>query len=163
MKEFFRAWNESKTHPLQPVTLLCSLVDTAYSAELLARDLKLSNAERNLGKFVTEHREPKHHEDPIKPYLDMLVCSPNAQSKETLRGHIQELLHYQGRHELGERISKWPIPHFPLTGDHLKKFGLKPGPELGRTLSQLKNIWRDSYYVLTEQDLIDKINSIVKK
>lgn len=163
MKEFSRAWNESKDHTLQPVTLLCCLVNTEYEAELLARDLKLSNAERILGKFVTEHRDPKQHEDPLKPYLDMLVCSPSAQSKETLRGHIKELLHYQGRHDLAYKISTWPIPLFPLRGDHLKKLGMKPGPELGKTLSQLKEIWRDSYYVATEQDLMDKIHTLLKK
>lgn len=162
MKEFARAWKESRTHHLQPASLLCALVNTANEAESLARELKLSNVERNLGKFVTEHRKPKSHEHPLKPYQDMLVSSPSITSKETLRGHIVELLHYQGRHQLGEEITTWIIPQFPLTGDQLKKYGLKPGPEFGRTLGHLKQMWKDSYYVANEQDLLDKIKHIMK-
>lgn len=163
MNEFTRAWKESRQHALQPASLLSTLVNTADEAESLARGLKLSNAERNLGKFITEHRKPTLHEHPLKPYQDMLVSTPGVTAKETLRGHIVELLHYQGRHQLGEEISTWNIPQFPLTGDHLKKHGLKPGPEFGRTLGQLKQIWKDSYYVASDQDLLDKIKHIVKQ
>ncbi|EDO45826.1 predicted protein [Nematostella vectensis] len=163
MTEFHRAWKESQIFSLQPVTLLCCLVNTACEAEILARHWKLSNAERNLGKFITEHRLPKEHETPLKPYQDMLVVSPSAQSKETLRGHITELLHYQGRHELGEAIACWIIPSFPVTGDHLKSIGLKPGPEFGRTLSQLKQMWRESYYVATKEDLLEKAHHMIKR
>lgn len=141
--------------------MLSSLVDTTNEAENLARELKLSNTERNLGKFVTEHRKPKG-QHALKPYQDMLVSCPSLTSKETLRGQIVELLHYEGHHHLAEDISAWTIPQFPLTGYHLKKHGLKPGPEFGRTLGQLKQIWKDSYYVANEQDLLERIKHIAK-
>lgn len=162
MKEFTRAWKESRQHPLQPGSLLSALVNTVDEAESLARGLKLSNAERNLAKFIVEHIKPKLHEQPLKPYQDMLVSTPGATAKEILRSHIVEVLHYQGRHELGDELTTWNIPQFPLTGDHLKKHGLKPGPEFGRTLGQLKQIWKDSYYVASEEDLLDKIKHIAK-
>ncbi|KXJ28254.1 CCA tRNA nucleotidyltransferase 1, mitochondrial [Exaiptasia diaphana] len=162
VQEFSRVWNECKIYKLQPVSLLCSLVDTTNEAESLARKLKLSNAERNLGRFITEYRKPRSHEYALKPYQDMLVSCPSSTSKETLRSQIVELLHYQGRHQLAEDISGWIIPQFPLTGYHLKKHGLKPGPEFGKTLGQLKQIWKDSYYVANEQDLLDRIKHILK-
>lgn len=155
-QELSRAWNEHQAYPLQPVTLLCSLVKTVDEADHLTRQWKLSNAERALGKFVTEHRVPKQHEHPLKPYQDLIVSAPNIQAKNVIKGHVVELLHYQGRHNLAQEINNWDVPVFPITGAHLKKLGVKPGPEFGKMLGKLKELWRDSYYTANEEDLLEK-------
>jgi len=157
MQELTRAWNEQKIHPLQPETLLCSLVKTAEEAEELAKRWKLSNAEKALGKFTTEHRQPKAHEHVLKPYQDMIVSSPNTQGKNLVKNHIVELLHYQGRHDRAQEIKAWCIPEFPITGGHLKKLGVKPGPEFGKMLGKLKEVWKDSYFTASEADLLEKV------
>lgn len=157
MQELTRAWNEQKIHPLQPETLLCSLVKTAAEAEELAKRWKLSNAEKALGKFTTEHRQPKAHEHVLKPYQDMIVSSPNTQGKNLVKNHIVELLHYQGRHDRAKEIKAWCIPEFPITGGHLKKLGVKPGPEFGKMLGKLKEVWKDSYFTASEADLLEKV------
>lgn len=156
MQELSRAWSEHKVHPLRPETLLCSLVKTTKEAEKLTKQWKLSNAEKALGIFTTEHRVPKQHEHSLKPYQDMVVSAPNAQAKNLVKSHVVELLHYQGRHELAQEIDIWQIPVFPITGGHLKKLGVKPGPEFGKKLGKLKEIWKDSYYKASEGDLLDK-------
>ena len=155
-QELSRAWNEHQAYPLQPVTLLCSLVKTVDEAEHLTRQWKLSNAERALGKFITEHRVPKQHEHPLKPYQDLIVSAPNIQAKNVIKGHVVELLHYQGQHNLAQEINNWDVPVFPITGAHLKKLGVKPGPEFGKMLGKLKELWRDSYYTANEEDLLEK-------
>ena len=159
-QELSRAWNEHKAHPLQPETLLCSLVTTPEEAENLTKQWKLSNAEKSLGKFTTEHREPKQHEHLLKPYQDMIVSAPNTQTKNVVKGHVVELLHYQGRHDLAQDITAWCIPVFPVTGAHLKKLGVKPGPEFGKMLGKLKELWKDSYYTANEEDLLDKAKTL---
>lgn len=159
MQELTRAWNEHKIRPLQPETLLCSLVKTAAEAEELAKCWKLSNAEKVLGKFTTEHRQPKTHEHVLKPYQDMIVSVPNTQAKNLLKSHVVELLHYQGRHEHAQEIKAWCIPEFPITGGHLKKLGVKPGPEFGKMLGKLKEVWKDSYFTASETDLLGKVKT----
>jgi len=159
MQELTRAWNEHKIRPLQPETLLCSLVKTAAEAEELAKCWKLSNAEKALGKFTTEHRQPKTHEHVLKPYQDMIVSAPNTQAKNLLKSHVVELLHYQGRHEHAQEIKAWCIPEFPITGGHLKKLGVKPGPEFGKMLGKLKEVWKDSYFTASETDLLGKVKT----
>ncbi|XP_068745280.1 CCA tRNA nucleotidyltransferase 1, mitochondrial-like [Montipora capricornis] len=162
MQELTRAWKEHKVHSLRPETLLCSLVKTTEEAEKLTEQWKLSNAEKAIGKFTTEHRKPKEKEHSLKPYQDMLVSVPSAQMKNLLKSHIVELLHYQGQHELAEQINTWNIPVFPITGGHLKKLGLKPGPEFGKRLGKLKELWKDSYFTISEEDLLDKAKSMLK-
>lgn len=156
MQELTRAWNEHNIHPLQPETLLCSLVNTAEEAEDLAKQWKLSNAEKALGKFVTEHRKPNHHEHVLKPYQDMIVSAPNEQTRKLIKSHVVELLHYQGRHDHAQELNKWCIPGFPITGGHLKKLGVKPGPEFGKMLGKLKEVWKESYFTASEADLLEK-------
>ncbi|KAL9968449.1 hypothetical protein ACROYT_G026826 [Oculina patagonica] len=156
MQELTRAWNEHKIHPLQPETLLCTLVKTAEQAEDLAKRWKLSNAEKALGKFTTEHRQPKSHEHALKPYQDMIVSAPNTQTKNLVKSHVAELLHYQGRHDHAQEIKAWHIPEFPINGGHLKKLGVKPGPEFGKMLGKLKEVWKDSYFTASVADLLDK-------
>ena len=163
MKEFERASQEHQTWNLQPVSLLCALVDTEEEAEKLARQWKLSNAERALGKFVTEHRVPKPHEAPLKPYQDMLVSTTSSQVRQIQKGHIVQLLHYQGRHALGEEMQQWLVPEFPVTGAHLKQCAIKPGPEFGKILNSLKQIWKDSYFTSSKDDLLGKVEQIRKK
>ena len=156
MQELTRAWNEHKIHPLQPETLLCCLVNTTREAEDLAKQWKLSNAEKALGKFTTEHRQPKSHEHILKPYQDMIVSAPNTQAKNLVKSHVVELLHYQGRHDHAQEIEAWRIPEFPITGGHLKKLGIKPGPEFGKILGKLKEVWKNSYFTASEAVLLDK-------
>lgn len=156
MQELTRAWNEHKIHPLQPETLLCCLVNTTKEAENLAKQWKFSNAEKALGKFTTEFRQPKSHQHVLKPYQDMIVSAPNTQAKNLVKSHVVELLHYQGRHERAQEIEAWCIPEFPITGGHLKKLGIKPGPEFGKILGKLKEVWKDSYFTSSEADLLDK-------
>lgn len=160
MHELTRAWREHNIHPLQPETLLCSLVNNAQEAEDLARQWKLSNAEKALGKFVTEHRIPKPHEHVLKPYQDIIVSAPNEKVRSLIKSHVLELLHYQGKHDHAQEINTWCIPVFPITGGHLKKLGVKPGPEFGKILGKLKEIWKESYYTASEADLLEKAKSL---
>lgn len=162
MNEFQRAWEEHQKFSLQPVTLLCALVESSNQAESLAKQWKLSNAEKSLGKFVTQHRHPKPHDKPLKPYQDMLVSSPNTKVRELQKSHIVELLHYQGRHAYVEEIEQWPVPAFPVSGTHLKQLGVKPGPVFGKILNTLKQVWKDSYFTASKDDLLQKAEQMRK-
>ena len=51
----------------------------------------------------------------------------------------------------------WQHPEFPVAGRHLKKRGLAPGPELGRELARLEDIWVDSDFTLSRDDLLAKL------
>lgn len=142
--------------------MLFSLVNDASQAELLAKNWKLSNSEKALGKFIVTYRDPITHENPLKPYQDMLVCVSTSRSLKIVREHVTELLHYQGQHVMAGQLAAWVPPEFPITGKHLKEAGVTPGPEFGRVLNQVKEAWKESYYKLTKDDLLEKLKQILK-
>jgi tRNA nucleotidyltransferase/poly(A) polymerase len=48
----------------------------------------------------------------------------------------------------------WASPVFPVTGHDLMALGLKPGPELGRALKRLEDIWIERRFAPTREDLL---------
>lgn len=53
-----------------------------------------------------------------------------------------------------QKLKDFEIPVFPIKGDDLIKKGLKPGPELGKKLNELKIKWFDSNFKLSKEDLL---------
>jgi tRNA nucleotidyltransferase (CCA-adding enzyme) len=46
------------------------------------------------------------------------------------------------------------VPNFPITGADLIAKGMKPGPEIGAKLGQLKQKWKDSNFKSTKDELL---------
>ena len=150
-----------KNYTPQAVSLLVSLVDDVESVDFLAKKLKLSNAEKQLGRFIATHRQLPHHpEFPLKPYQDILVSCP-AKCSEQIRRQVIELLYYMGKPELVKDITEWRLSEFPVNGNDLKQYNIKPGPTFGRILNRLKELWKESYYKLSKQELLEKINGML--
>ncbi len=161
LDEFESVWSKGQTHALEPVSILMSLVDTADEADDLAVSLKLSSAERNLGKFIASHRNLEHGNDPKKPYQDILASNSNSKMIDKIRKHIDQVLRYKGLFDIALEIEDWQIPCFPVSGNDLKKAGVKAGPMLGKVIHEMKNIWMESYYTLGKEELVGKLEQIV--
>jgi len=56
----------------------------------------------------------------------------------------------------------WEIPLFPLKGKDLKKAGLSEGPEMGRVLKALKELWVRSGFEADRKKLLAALNLIVQ-
>ena len=133
---------------LQPVSVLVSLTHTSQEAEELGRRWKLSNTERKLGIFVAEQREKGYQDTPLKYYQDLLVDGVSLE-------HITEVLRYCGRVEQASELERWSVPIFPLNGKHLAAVGLTAGPQMGRVLKMAKEKWKDSFYTLNKEELLE--------
>ena len=151
-----------KNHSPQAITLLVSLVDDANGVDLLAKRLKLSNAEKQLGRFIATQREltDNHTDFPLKPYQDILVSCP-TKCAEQLRSQVIELLYYKGKYDMVSDITEWQIPAFPVNGNDLKQYNIKPGPSFGKILNRLKELWKESYYTLSKKELLEKVNGLL--
>lgn len=134
---------------LQPVSLLMALVHTVEEAYDLAHRWKLSNNEKRLGVFIVGHRKQAYQPDmPSKACHDFLVDG-------VPRRTAVELLHYCGRDDLARELQEWKVPKFPLSGKDLQTIGFKPGPLLGRVLRHLQDKWKESYFTLDRDDLME--------
>jgi tRNA nucleotidyltransferase/poly(A) polymerase len=54
-------------------------------------------------------------------------------------------------------LDAWTVPEFPVTGYDLIKMGMKPGPQYGVVINKLKEIWADSGYTATKEQLLANV------
>ena len=54
----------------------------------------------------------------------------------------------------------WPIPEFPLKGRDLKEAGVKDGPEMGKILRALKELWIRSGFQADKEKLLTALGLI---
>ena len=153
LDELEKVWSamQSHGHTLQPVSLLVTLIHTPQEAHDLAITWKLSNDEKRLGTFVTQHRKKSYLVDtPIKYYFDLLVDGAWPKS-------VIEVLWYCGNVEMAGEVIKWVenIPKLPVTGKDLKGIGVSQGPEMGGLLKLLKDKWKDSYFTMNKEELLE--------
>ena len=70
------------------------------------------------------------------------------------RNMLARLAKLQGSNDLDLLIKRFDPGKFPVTGDDLIAKGMKPGPELGKTLADLRNKWKQSDFKATKKDLL---------
>ena len=134
---------------LKPVSLLMSLVGSVEEAHLLAQSWKLSNNDKKLGIFIVEHRAMGYKSDlQIKIFQDRLVDGVPCSL-------VVELLGYCDRSEMACELEQWQVPVLPVNGRDLQSVGVKPGRAMGKILQQLRDKWKDSYFTLSKQDLLE--------
>lgn len=153
LDELEKVWSAMRSHgqTLQPVSLLVTLIHTTQEAHDLAITWKLSNDEKRLATFIAQHRKKSYLADtPVKYYLDLLVDGAWPKS-------VVELLWYCGNSEMANEVAKWleNVPKLPVTGKDLKAIGVAQGPEMGGLLNLLKNKWKESYFTLNREELLE--------
>ncbi len=60
----------------------------------------------------------------------------------------------RGSETLRARIAAMPVPVFPVQGRDLAEAGIKPGPEMGRILRQLRDLWMQGGCVADREALL---------
>lgn len=91
------------------------------------------------------------------------ACLPQKnRSFNLLKEFVMELLKYVGKRELYEQITDWKQPNYPLNGKVLMENGIN-GKRVGDVLSRLRDIWADSNFQLTREELLLEHLDIVKQ
>jgi tRNA nucleotidyltransferase (CCA-adding enzyme) len=121
----------------------------------------MSREELRLGLFIIDHRAVTMGKDPLKHCQD-LMCDTAGKEPKT-HSRICELLKYLGQEETLVKFSDWVPPRFPVSGHKLVELGVPKGPKFAKTLNALRQIWKDSSYVLSEQELLDHVEDLKKK
>jgi poly(A) polymerase len=128
--------------------------------EHLAKRLRLSNAirDRMLAAWsATTLLTPDMSERDARAaifrvgadaYRDAVLLSASAPDNRWSSQHVAELL------RLGQIYSP---PRLPISGRDLLSLGLAPGPDLGKTLNTLAELWINSDFALTKQDLMAQV------
>jgi tRNA nucleotidyltransferase/poly(A) polymerase len=145
--------------------------DAARMKELGKR-LKLSNAH-------TERLVTWALAEPVKPsmteaaFARMLYRGDRKAAEDRLRlafaaararavGDDGALLEAGGYSRLLAFLEKWERPVFPITGDDLRRLGLRQGKELGRLLAELESEWVESGFTTDSGVLLERAAEKIK-
>jgi tRNA nucleotidyltransferase (CCA-adding enzyme) len=114
----------------------------------IAKRWRLSNTEAVLLDFLVKNKnnilDQKKVEDMIADGVD--------------KEKISALATLQGQSKMADHAVTANVPDFPVTGADLIAKGMKPGPEMGAKLSQLKQQWKQSNFTATKDDLLTEWN-----
>lgn len=162
LAEFEQVCERSRSLSPQPVTLLTALLQNENDHQRLHSRLKLSSYERDLALFIIHHREDKDlAEAPLKPYQRLLFCTKGKVGD--VQEWICELLKYCGKGELLETFRCWDMPKFPVNGSMLLERGMRSGPKFSAVLGKLKEMWFESNFMLTADELLAKLPEVLQE
>jgi tRNA nucleotidyltransferase/poly(A) polymerase len=141
---FLSGLRQMRRHTDRPGMVLGAMVSGEWQAAEIAAAWKLSSEETTdavlAARTLADFTEDEHYwlskavdmQDPIKlvPSLRMNRLKEAADAIEA------------------------GVPEFPLMGRDLIAAGMKPGPDLGRTLAELRQEWKDSRFAMDKDALL---------
>lgn len=146
---------------LRPISLIVSMLKDEYEVMKLHERLRLSNSDRDLALFLVQHRKYKPCEKPLKPYQRLVFVQPTNKYNIYLE-YVKEVLKYRGALQLLEEFERWKIPRFPIGGNELKEH-VPDSRMIGLVINELKSIWLDKDFTLSNKQLLEHVPSIVNE
>uniref|UniRef100_U5EXI2 Putative trna nucleotidyltransferase/polya polymerase n=1 Tax=Corethrella appendiculata TaxID=1370023 RepID=U5EXI2_9DIPT len=159
IEEFQKVYSRTKffDEPFQPLTLLSALLNKPEEAIHLNLRLKFSVFERELTYFIVQNRKEMENIDEILLYKKLCFKVQGGGSVKVRKEYILELLKYYGKTSLYLELKQWEIPVFPIKGNQLKDFGCPAGPVCGVVMNRLRDIWSDSNFQLSNDELVSHL------
>ncbi|TNN59614.1 CCA tRNA nucleotidyltransferase 1, mitochondrial [Liparis tanakae] len=159
VEEMKRVWRTAKDHSPKPMTILAALFRRPEEVEKMDLRLKVSREEKTLVLFLVKYRRElcKSEDDPdsLKPFTDFIFDSRELDTQSK----VCELLKYQDEGKLLAKLRVWSVPRFPVSGHDLRRLGVTTGKEIGATLQELRDIWKNSRYQMDKDELLSHVKS----
>lgn len=127
----------------------------------LHKRMKLSTEELKLGLFIIHHREDDVGDSVSRYCQDLIIDTVGREPK--VKDRIIQLLVYKGEGTQADEFVSWSPPKFPVTGHDLFAHNVPKGPVFAKTLNELRQIWKKSNCLMSKEELIDKIDEVVKQ
>ena len=115
-----------------PASLMAAFLSSVASVDALAQAWHWSLAERDQARFIVNW-------SPFNTLLDakrLCLLSP-----KTNVNFLAEALRVYGHEADADALELWSAPVFPVSGDDLIKSGVKPGPNMGKMLQDMREQW----------------------
>ncbi|XP_049827625.1 CCA tRNA nucleotidyltransferase 1, mitochondrial [Schistocerca gregaria] len=161
IEELQAVWKRCGTERFKAMTLLTSLLRSQEQVMNFHGRVKLSAYDRDLGLFIVENREDKISVNPLRPYQALVIDSKYKAPDS--RDYVREVLKYRGDHQLLAEFDSWELPRFPLNGNMLREKGVPGGKIIGLVMKQLKEIWIESDFNMSPEDLLTQIPAIANR
>lgn len=99
----------------------------------------------------------------FRSYQKIIILNPSSNTTGVVREYVLELLKYQGKRELHDRLLKWPIPRMPVGGKQLGEHGVLPGKKMGYVTSKLKEIWCEHQFQIDADALLKHLPEVLSE
>ena len=128
-----------------PVVALSATLNTVGGLDTLRNKWKFSNDEYAKARFILDNR----HKEFTETEAQRMLANPKVRSD-----HVFALGEALGKGQLVQQLKSWQPPEFPVNGSDLIAAGVKPGPDMGMQLAQMRDAWEQSGFRLTKTDLL---------
>jgi len=135
-------------HTRNPVTMLVALCEE--NADQVLRCWKASSAEIKLAEFLHSNMS----EDPFR-----LMAVQGVSRSWAVELCVLKMATDPDCAFMKAVLEEWEVPVFPVSGADLIAVGMKPGPQMGQMLMDLKHRWANLEYVSTKQDLLQIVQT----
>ncbi|KAI0989702.1 hypothetical protein GJ496_007506 [Pomphorhynchus laevis] len=78
-----------------------------------------------------------------------------------IKDKVQELIKYNDPSDLLVRFNESKIPKFPVNGLLLAAAGVKKGPDFTLILNHMRQLWKESNFTLSRDQLMGEIDQII--
>ena len=127
-----------------PITVLAYLIDNQQTAEALVNHWKLSGAERDLLYWLVKNKN-----NPLNLEVAQNMVADNIPST-----YVFELASLQRKQSIATAMQSFQKPIFPVSGNDLQVAGVKPGIGMGKVIKDLRDIWKQSRFKLSKDELL---------
>jgi tRNA nucleotidyltransferase/poly(A) polymerase len=145
---FLSGMRQMRRHTDRPGMILGAMVAGARQAEEIATGWRLSSEETEdaviAAETLADFTEDEHY------WLCKAIDLPDPSK-------LLPALRMNRLHQAAAAIEAG-VPHFPILGRDLIAVGMKPGPEMGRQLSALRQAWKDSRFLLDRDALVSLVD-----
>lgn len=156
LKEFTRVW---KTHffgqfKLSPDVLMVALMEDTneHGMGYFCSNWRMSNIEKKRAITLMLRRHAVTDTlSPEKYYKDMLVDG------EKIENVVELMVYKEMAFSEVEKFKLWQVPSFPVTGHDIASKGFE-GKAIGETKNKLFRLWKESYYLMSKEELLSFLN-----
>lgn len=139
----------------EAITVLAGLLDgNPAMARILFEDWKLSRKEFDALGFIS--RMIQVHGNDLMD-LDFEWFQRQIVRVNVNREHMNEFVLFTEDPTLIADVRAWKAPEFPVRGQDLLDLGIKPGPEVGDKLRELRELWEQSDCKVTRDVLLQNL------
>lgn len=158
LQELHKVYQRSQALHPHPVTILSALFKDENDVLTMEQRMRISAEERKTALYVIAERGDKPHNNPLKPYQDIVVCS----KEKNIIKYVSEVLKYRGESQMLVDFRSWDVAKFPLSGKDLLAAGVPKGRGLGGVMETVRQWWMDSDYKATKEELLERLQETMQ-
>lgn len=91
------------------------------------------------------------------------MCIAGGRNQSVTKEYVLELLKYNNKQNVFEKLQVWSPPRFPVTANMLESHSCPKGKMIGLVMNKMKDIWSKGNFERSADDLLKELPIILKE